>query len=161
MRPPMHGHFQVGGLAPGVYNLLVRGSPRGRRFTARAVEGVRVRAGEDARADLSMIEGGRLHGTAIYKYDNTPMAGAYGPVRQFLPSPIGAAVREHTPMIRAGSSPSSLPARRRVYPVRQEDLDRPRRPGPRTRPSREQPQCEIPSFPAGPSRWSSVRSGSA
>src|SRR5262249_47747704 len=44
------GHFVVGGLAPGVYNLLF-GSPKGRRLTARAVEGVRVKAGEDARAD--------------------------------------------------------------------------------------------------------------
>ena len=40
------GHFLVGGLAPGVYNLLFGSSPKGRRFTARAVEGVRVRAGE-------------------------------------------------------------------------------------------------------------------
>ena len=72
-----HGHFQIGGLAPGVYNLFFEASPRGRRFTARAVEGVRVKAGEDARADLVMIEGRRLHGTAIYLYDNTPMAGAH------------------------------------------------------------------------------------
>ncbi len=70
------GHFQVGGLAPGVYNLLFASSPKGRRFTARAVEGVRVKAGEDSRADLVLIEGRRLCGTAIHINDNTPMAGA-------------------------------------------------------------------------------------
>ena len=70
-----NGLFQIGGLEPGVYNLLFDASPRGRRFTARAVEGVRVKAGEDAHADLLMVEGRRLHGTAIYRIDNTPMIG--------------------------------------------------------------------------------------
>ena len=69
------GHFQIGSLEPGVYNLLFQTSPRGRRFTAQAVEGVRVKAGEDARADLTMIEGRRLSGTAFHINDNTPMAG--------------------------------------------------------------------------------------
>jgi len=68
------GHFQAGGLAPGVYNLLFMASPKGRRLTARAVEGVRVKAGEDSRADLVMIEGRRLLGTAIHVNENTPMA---------------------------------------------------------------------------------------
>jgi RNA polymerase sigma factor (sigma-70 family) len=88
------GHFQIGGQPPGVYNLHFEASPRGRRFTARAIEGVRVKAGEDARADLVMIEGRRLHGTAIHLYDNTPIAGTRvtcyspshlrsGPVSQF------------------------------------------------------------------------------
>ncbi|MFI5460545.1 MAG: hypothetical protein ACHRXM_34455 [Isosphaerales bacterium] len=62
------GHFQAGGLAPGVYNLLFMASPKGRRLTARAVEGVRVKAGEDSRADLVMIEGRRLLGTAIHVF---------------------------------------------------------------------------------------------
>jgi hypothetical protein len=70
------GRFRVGGLQPGVYNLLFESSPRGRRFTARAVEGVRVQAGREARADLRMIEGRRLHGTAIYTVDGEPVAGA-------------------------------------------------------------------------------------
>ncbi len=69
------GHFAVGGLAPGVYNLLFQSSPKGRRFTARAVEGVRVKAGEEARADLRMIAGRRLHGTAIDAGTGAPLAG--------------------------------------------------------------------------------------
>jgi len=69
------GHFAVGGLAPGVYNLLFQSSPRGRRFTARAVEGVRVKAGEEARADLRMIAGRRLHGTAVGGRTGKPLAG--------------------------------------------------------------------------------------
>ena len=79
-----NGHFQIGGLAPGVYSLRFKASPRGRRFTARAVEGVRVKAGEDARADLVIFEGRRLHGTAIYLYDNTPMVGTH--VQCYSPS---------------------------------------------------------------------------
>ncbi len=70
-----HGHFQIGGRAPGVYDLHLKTFPANRRLTARAVEGVRVKAGEDARAELVLIEGRRLHGTAIYLYDNTPMIG--------------------------------------------------------------------------------------
>ena len=65
----------VGGLAPGVYNLLFESSPTGRRFTARAVEGVRVKAGEDARADLRMIAGRRLHGTVVEAGNGQPVAG--------------------------------------------------------------------------------------
>ena len=69
------GHFRISGLAPGVYNLLLRTSPRGRRFTARAVEGVRVKAGEEARADLRMIEGRRLHGTVASARTGKPLTG--------------------------------------------------------------------------------------
>jgi RNA polymerase sigma factor (sigma-70 family) len=69
------GHFAVGGLAPGVYNLLFGLSQKGRRFTARAVEGVRVKAGEDAHADLRMIEGRRLHGTAVSARTGKPLIG--------------------------------------------------------------------------------------
>src|SRR5690348_665825 len=68
------GHFRIGGLAPGVYNLLFESSPKGRRFTARAVEGVRVQAGREARADLQMIEGRRLSGRAIFAVDGEPVA---------------------------------------------------------------------------------------
>ena len=68
------GHFAIGGLTPGVYNLLFRSSPQGRRFTARAVEGVRVKAGEEARADLKLIAGRRLHGTAVEALTGKPLA---------------------------------------------------------------------------------------
>ena len=67
------GHFAVGGLAPGVYNLLLQSSPKGRRFTARAVEGVRVKASEEARADLRLIAGRRVSGTARTGRTNKPM----------------------------------------------------------------------------------------
>jgi RNA polymerase sigma factor (sigma-70 family) len=69
------GHFAVGGLAPGVYNLLFESSPKGRLFTARAVEGVRVKAGEEAQADLRMITGRRLHGMVIVAGTGKPEAG--------------------------------------------------------------------------------------
>ena len=71
------GHFLVGGLAPGVYNLVFKSSPKGRRFTARAVEGVRVQAGREAHADLRMIEGRRLRGRAIFAVDGEPVANTY------------------------------------------------------------------------------------
>jgi hypothetical protein len=70
------GRFRTGGLAPGVYNLCLFSSPRGRRFTATAIEGVRVRAGEDATADLKLIEGRRLHGTVVDIKTGRPM-GAF------------------------------------------------------------------------------------
>ena len=69
------GRFEIGGLAPGVYNLLFRSAPKDRRFTARAVEGVRVKAGDDARADLLMIAGRRLHGTAVSARSGKTVAG--------------------------------------------------------------------------------------
>jgi hypothetical protein len=71
------GRFLVGGLAPAVYNLLLQSSPKGPRFTARAVEGVRVQVGREARADLRMIEGRRLHGTAIFAATGEPVVGEY------------------------------------------------------------------------------------
>ncbi len=70
------GHFRTDGVAAGVYNLLFASSPKGRRFTARAVEGVRVKAGDDARADLRMIAGRRLHGTVIEAGNGKPLVGA-------------------------------------------------------------------------------------
>ena len=73
------GRFQIGGLAAGVYNLLLDGSPRGERFTARAIEGVRVRAGFDAAADLKLVAGRRIHGTATDARTRKPLAAA--PIR--------------------------------------------------------------------------------
>ena len=45
-------------------------------FVARAVEGLRVKAGEDAQADLEVIKGRRFRGMAIDSVGNKPMAGA-------------------------------------------------------------------------------------
>ena len=74
-----NGRFQIAGLTPGVYNLLLDGSPRGERFTARAIEGLRVRAGFDAAADLKLVAGRRIHGTAIDARTRKPLASA--PIR--------------------------------------------------------------------------------
>ena len=68
------GRFVIRGLAPGVFNVLFMDSGRGKQFTAKAVEGVRVKAGEDARADLALIEGRRLYGTVTDFPDEKPMA---------------------------------------------------------------------------------------
>jgi Carboxypeptidase regulatory-like domain len=70
------GCFQIGGLTPGVYNLLLDGSPQGERFTARAIEGVRVRAGFDAPGDLKLVASRRIHGTAIDARTRKPLAAA-------------------------------------------------------------------------------------
>jgi RNA polymerase sigma factor (sigma-70 family) len=69
------GRFMVDELGPGVFNVLLVDSGRGKRFTARAVEGVRVKAGDEARADLVMIEGRRLHGIVTDFAEGKPMAG--------------------------------------------------------------------------------------
>jgi hypothetical protein len=73
-RTDARGRFVIRGLAPGVFNVLVMDSGRGKKFTARAVEGVRVKAGDDARADLVLIEGRRLRGTVTDFADEKPMA---------------------------------------------------------------------------------------
>ena len=39
------GRFRIESLASGVYNVRLLRSPRGERFTAQAIEGVRVTAG--------------------------------------------------------------------------------------------------------------------
>ncbi len=70
------GEFVIGGLETGTYNLLFHGNPKEKAFVARAVEGVRVKVGEDTRADLSVIKGRRLRGFAIDTVTNKPMAGA-------------------------------------------------------------------------------------
>ncbi len=70
------GRFVIGGLGPGTFNVLFYGNPKDKAFVARAVEGVRVKVGEDTRADLSVIKGRRLRGVAIDTVTNKPMAGA-------------------------------------------------------------------------------------
>jgi RNA polymerase sigma factor (sigma-70 family) len=69
------GRFEVGGLAAGVYNLLFVESPKDRRFTARGVEGVRVETGQEARADLALIEGRRLLGAVLDAVTGQPLGG--------------------------------------------------------------------------------------
>jgi hypothetical protein len=79
------GRFTTNGLAPGVYTLFLWEVPRRPSVTARAVEGVRVRIGSDAQADLITIEGRPLHGIVIDRRRDQPVPGAivecYGPAR--------------------------------------------------------------------------------
>jgi protocatechuate 3,4-dioxygenase beta subunit len=71
----IHGQFEIAGLRPGVY-IVTFGQARGdKRLTANAVEGVRVKDGEDAQADLVIISGRRLHGTATDGKTGQPAAG--------------------------------------------------------------------------------------
>ncbi len=70
------GGFAIDGLEPGVYNVLLLEVPGRERATARAVEAVRIREGEEATADLSVIEGKPLRGVVIDRETDRPMAGA-------------------------------------------------------------------------------------
>src|SRR5690606_35708196 len=66
-------------------NLALIHVPGRERATARAVEAIRVRAGEDTTADLRIIEGRPLRGVAIDLGADAPLAnthiGCYGPAR--------------------------------------------------------------------------------
>ena len=77
------GRFTVGGLDSGVYNLVLLEVPGRDDATATAVEGVRVNAGSEATADLSVIEGRPLRGVVIDRGSGRPMAdaqvGCHGP----------------------------------------------------------------------------------
>jgi hypothetical protein len=68
------GRFEMGSLAVGVYNLILKTSGRDRTQTAAAVEGVRVRPYEDSRADLTVITPRLLHGTAVDFNTGEPLA---------------------------------------------------------------------------------------
>ena len=66
------GRFAVGGLEPGVYNLILMEVPGRDHATATAVEGVRVKTGEEAAADLAVIEGRPLRGVVIDRGERRP-----------------------------------------------------------------------------------------
>ena len=89
------GRFGLGGMEPGVYNVLLHGVPDRPEVTARAVECVRVRAGADATADLAVIEGRPLRVEAIDRDTGRlvprTLIGCYGPARPRS----GAAVESH------------------------------------------------------------------
>src|SRR5207248_1067369 len=59
------GRFAITGLRPGVYNLLFEKAPGRPTSTARAVEGLRVRAGQSVAALVKMVEGRSLRGVVI------------------------------------------------------------------------------------------------
>jgi len=77
------GRFLIGGLEPGVYNVLFDRPADRDKATARAAEAVRVRLGENATVDLRMIEGRPLRGIVIDAQTGRPAAGVlvgcYGP----------------------------------------------------------------------------------
>jgi RNA polymerase sigma factor (sigma-70 family) len=77
------GRFLLGGLEPGVYNLVLAEMPGRAEATARAVEGLRVRAGANTPADLTVIEGRPLRGVVIDSVSEQPVpgihVGCYGP----------------------------------------------------------------------------------
>ncbi len=89
------GRFLVGGLEPGVYNLLFEGVPGHDQLTARAVEGLRVRAGAETAATMTVIRGRPLRGMVIDRETDKPVAdilvGCYGPAHPRS----GAAVEAH------------------------------------------------------------------
>ncbi len=89
------GRFVLGGAEPGVFNVLFHGVPGRHGVTARAVEGVRVRAGADTTADLAVIEGRPLHGVVVDRDTGQPVpgtrVGCYGPARPRS----GVAVESH------------------------------------------------------------------
>ena len=89
------GRFLVGGLEPGVFNLLFRGLPGHDQLTARAVEGFRVRAGVETPASMTIIRGRPLRGVVIDRETDKPVAGilvgCYGPAHPRS----GAAVDAH------------------------------------------------------------------
>ncbi len=79
------GRFFFGGLEPGVYNVVLRRVPGRDDATAPAAEGVRVRAGADTPADLSVVEGRALRGTVLDRETGEPVpgirVGCHGPAR--------------------------------------------------------------------------------
>jgi hypothetical protein len=79
------GRFRIGGLRSGVYNLLLLDSPKGKRFTAKAIEGLRVKADIETQADISMSEGRWLRGAVADASTKAPLAGVmvgyYGAAR--------------------------------------------------------------------------------
>ena len=91
------GRFRIESLDPGVYNLRMLDSPRGDRFTAQAVEGVRVTARENATADLNLIAGRRVHGSVIDSKSGKPMNGvSVCCINPSFPESGGRGQRVHT-----------------------------------------------------------------
>ena len=79
------GRFAITGLEPGVYNLLLEEAPGRPKATARAVEGLRVQAGQNTAALMKVIEGRPLRGIVIDQATDQPVTGidvgCYGPAR--------------------------------------------------------------------------------
>lgn len=71
------GRFTVGGLEPGVYNLVLVDLQARPHATAAAVDAIRVKTGAEAAADLAVIEGRPLRGVVVDRGNSDqPIAGA-------------------------------------------------------------------------------------
>ncbi len=70
------GGYSIVGLEPGVYNVFLLEIPGRDQAAAPSVQAVRVRASEDATADLAAIEGKPLRGIVIDRETNRPIAAA-------------------------------------------------------------------------------------
>jgi RNA polymerase sigma factor (sigma-70 family) len=127
------GRFTISGLDPGVYNLLFERAPGHERDTAAAVEGLRVRAGANTPASLSVIEGRTVRGVVIDQKTDRPVAGAsvgcHGPARPNSGAAVETATTDehgaflfHVPpgdqriYIMEVTAPSRLSQRRIVVP---------------------------------------------
>ncbi len=82
------GRFKIDCLPPGVYELRLEHSPLGERFTAVAQEGLRIKPGVVATAELSVIEGKRVHGTVVDIASGKPLSAV--PVYCTSPAHPGA-----------------------------------------------------------------------
>ena len=69
------GEFSLGGLEPGVYNLHLWNVPGRTHAVASAVDGIRVRALQDTRADLRVVDGRPLRGVVSDSQTKQPVAG--------------------------------------------------------------------------------------
>lgn len=71
------GRFTVGGLEPGVYNLMLVDVQARPHATAAAVDAIRVKTGVEAAADLAIVEGRTLRGVAVDRGNSDqPITGA-------------------------------------------------------------------------------------
>ncbi len=87
------GRFVIIGLEPGVYNLLFMRARGREQATARAVEGLRVRAGAETPANLILFEGRPLRGVVIEQETEPPCGRRVG----WLLRPCTAPVRGRRP----------------------------------------------------------------
>jgi hypothetical protein len=69
------GRFVISGLEPGVYNVVLLGIFGRADATARAEEGVRVRAGADSTADMTVMEGRPLRVMVVDRITGQPVPG--------------------------------------------------------------------------------------
>ena len=74
--PTRDGQFLIGGLQPGVYNLLFIDSPKGKMFVARLSKACASRLAKMRKPICKLTKERAIRGTAIDSVGNKPMAGA-------------------------------------------------------------------------------------